>query len=139
VRGLFALLTVGVLASGVLALSVLGWAQPASMVVRLDNAQLVRRSHLVVTGRVAAVTAGPKSREAVVAVECSLKGSPGKQVTVAFSPGLEDSPVFEVGEVVLLFLTEADPGRFQVTGGEQGKFSFGKDAPPRPDARPRQP
>jgi hypothetical protein len=139
VRGLVSLLTIGVLASCGLALCVLSAAQPASMVVRLDNAQLVGRSHLVVTGRVAAVKAGAKSREALVAVECALKGAPGKQVTVAFSPGLEDSPVFEVGEVVLLFLTEAEPGRFQVTGGEQGKFSFGKDGPPRPDVRPRQP
>ena len=119
-RGRFWLLTVGVLG-----MAVLGWSQPASMVLRLDNAQLVSRSHLVVTGRVTAVKPGGKTMEAVVAVECSLKGAPGKQVTVTFSPGLSESPVFEPGEVVLLFLTESEPGRFQTTGGEQGKFSLG--------------
>jgi hypothetical protein len=122
VRGLFWLLTVGVLGMGVL-----GWSQPASMVLRLDNAQLVSRSHVVVYGKVTAVKPGGKMGEALVTVECALKGAPGKQVTVTFSPGLAESPVFEPGEVVLLFLTEAEPGRFQTTGGEQGKFSLRKE------------
>jgi hypothetical protein len=122
VRGLFWLLTIGVLA-----ICVLGWSQPASMVLRLDNAQLVSRSHVVVYGRVTAVKSVGQMHEALVAVDCPLKGAPGKQVTVTFSPGLEDSPVFERGEVVLLFLTEAEQGRFQTTGGEQGKFSLRKE------------
>jgi hypothetical protein len=122
VRGRLWLLTIGVVGMGVL-----GWSQPASMVLRLDNAQLVSRSHLVVTGRVTAVKPRGKMMEARVAVECPLKGAPGKEVTVAFSPGLAESPVFEPGEVVLLFLTEADPGRFQTTGGEQGKFLLHKE------------
>jgi hypothetical protein len=130
VRGVFSLLTIGVLA-----LCPLGWSQPATMVLRLDNAQLVARSHLVVHGRVTAVKTGEKSSQALVAVDCSLKGSPGTQVTVVFSPGLAESPVFQPGEVVLLFLTEIEPGRFQTTGGEQGKFSFGKGNPVRPDGR----
>jgi hypothetical protein len=105
------------------------------MVLRLDNAQLVARSPLVVHGRVTAVKTGAKSSEAVVSVECALKGSPGKQVTVVFSPRVSESAVLEPGEVVLLFLTEAEPGRFQITGGEHGKLSFGKDTPARPDGR----
>jgi hypothetical protein len=125
--GLVSLFTIGVLATGVR-----GWAQPAGMVMRLDNAQLVARSHLVVHGTVTAVKSGGKTLEALVAVECALKGAPGKQVTVTFSPGLAESPVFEPGEVVLLFLTESEPGRFQTTGGEQGKFSLGKGVPAGP-------
>jgi hypothetical protein len=111
---------------GFLGMSAPGWAQPAGMVLRLDNAQLVGRSHLVVYGTVTAVRPGRKTLEASVAVACSMKGAAREQVTVSFSPGLEDSPVFEPGEVVLLFLTEAEPGRFQTTGGEQGKFSLRK-------------
>jgi len=129
-RGLCFLLTIGALGT-----SVPGRAQPASMVVRLDNAQLVSRSDVVVHGRVTAVKPGETVSEAFVAVECSLKGAPGKQVTVTFSPGLAESPVFEPDEVVLLFLTEAGPGRFQTTGGEQGKFSLGKGKPARPSGR----
>jgi hypothetical protein len=34
--------------------------------------------------------------------------------------------MFERGETVLVFLTEAGQGRLQTTGGEQGKFSLGK-------------
>jgi hypothetical protein len=124
-RGAFALLAIGVLAS----VGALASSQPASMVLRLDNAQLVARSHLVVHGRVTSVKRGETSSEASVAVECSLKGSAGAHVTVVFSPGLAESPAFEPGEAVLLFLTEAEGGRFQTTGGEQGKFSFGKSRP----------
>jgi hypothetical protein len=116
-------------AIGVLATSAPGAAQPAGMALRLDNAQLVSRSDVVVYGRVAAVKAGGTTSEALVAVDCALKGAPGKELTVTFSPGLGGSAVFEPGEVVLLFLTQTRPGRFQTTGGEQGKFAF-------PAARP---
>jgi hypothetical protein len=111
-------------AIGALAAGVLGWAQPAAMVVRLDNAELVARSQVVVYGRVVAVESGGQSSEAVVAVECALKGAPGPRVSVTFSPGQAESPVFEPEEVVLLFLTETEAGRFQTTGGEQGKVLF---------------
>lgn len=105
----------------------LGWAQqPASMVVRLTNPELVSRSRLVVYGRVTAVRSDGRISEAVVAVEHALKGAPGKEVIVTFSPGMAESPTFEPGETVLLFLTEAGQGRFQTTGGEQGKFSLVK-------------
>jgi hypothetical protein len=103
-----------------------GGAQPAAMVVRLDNAELVARSQVVVYGRVLSVESGDRISEAVVAVECALKGAPGPRVSVEFSPGLAESPVFEPGELVLLFLTETGAGRFQATGGEQGKVPFGK-------------
>jgi hypothetical protein len=118
-------------AVGVLAAAVQGPAQPASMALRLGNAELVARSHLVVYGRVTEVRPGGTTSEAVVAVECPLKGKPGEQVTVAFSQGASESPVFEPGEVVLLFLTEAGSGRYQTTGGEQGKFSLGRGGPAR--------
>jgi hypothetical protein len=62
----------------------------------------------------------------VVAVEHALKGAPGKEVRITFSPGLAESPTYDLGEAVLVFLTEAGQGRFQTTGGEQGKFSLGK-------------
>jgi hypothetical protein len=69
-------------------------------------------------------------------VECSLKGAPAKHVTVAFSPGQSESPAFAPEEVVLLFLIETGPGRYQTTGGEQGKFTFGKGGPAHPVGRP---
>jgi len=103
-----------------------GTQQPAGIVVRLTNQELVSRSSLVVYGRVTAVRADGRISEAVVAVERALKGAPGKEVRVTFSPGLAESPTFEPGETVLVFLTEAGQGRFQTTGGEQGKFSLGK-------------
>src|SRR5262249_23207117 len=124
VRGL-ALLTIGVFGMGRA-----GSSQPASLVQRLDNGALGPRARAAGPGPVTAVRSGEKSREAVVAVECSLKGAPGKEVIVVFSPGQSDSPVFEPGEVVLLFLTEAGPGRFQTTGGEQGKFTLAHDRGP---------
>jgi hypothetical protein len=99
-------------------------SQPAGMVARLDNAQLVERSDAVVYGRVTAVRSAGAVSEATVAVECALKGAPGKQVTVTFSRGQSESAVFEPKQVVLLFLTEASPGRYQTTAGVQGRFSF---------------
>jgi hypothetical protein len=120
--GLISLFTVAALATGLL-----GWAQqPAGVVVRLTNTELVSRSRVIVYGRVTAVRSDGRISEAVVAVEHALKGAPGKEVGVTFSPGLSESPTFEPGERVLVFLTEAGQGRFQTTGGEQGKFSLGK-------------
>jgi len=120
--GLLALLTISPLGTGLL-----GWAQqPASIAMRLTNSELVSRSRLIVYGRVTAVRPDGPTSEAVVAVEHTLKGAPGKEVRITFSPGLADSPTYDPGEAVLVFLTEAGPGRFQTTGGEQGKFSLGK-------------
>ena len=100
--------------------------QPAGIAMRLTNSELVSRSRLIVYGRVTAVRADGPVSEAVLAVEHALKGAPGKEVRVTFSPGLAESPTFQPGETVLVFLIEAGTGRFQATGGEQGKFSFGK-------------
>ena len=120
--GLISVVTITTLATGLL-----GWAQqPASIAVRLTNSELVSRSRLIVHGTVTAVSADGGISEAVVAVEHALKGTPGKEVRIRFSPGLAESPTFERGETVLVFLTEAGQGRFQTTGGEQGKFSLGK-------------
>ena len=120
--GLISLLTITALETGLLG----GTQQPAGIVVRLTNQELVSRSSLVVYGRVTAVRADGRISEAVVSVERALKGAPGKEVRVTFSPGLAESPTFEPGETVLVFLTESGQGRFQTTGGEQGKFSLGK-------------
>jgi hypothetical protein len=118
--GLVPLFAIGVLATGVFVP-----AQPASMALRLDNAQMVGRSDVVAYGRVTAVRSAGAASEALVAVECPLKGNPGKELVVTFSPGQSESPVFEPDEVVLLFLEETGPGRHQIVGGAQGKFSFG--------------
>ena len=76
--GLISLLTITALGTGLL-----GWAQqPASIVVRLTNQELVSRSSLVVYGRVTAVRSDGRISEAVVAVEHALKGAPGKEVRV---------------------------------------------------------
>ena len=120
--GLIFLVTITALGTGLP-----GWArQPAGIAMRLTNAELVSRSRVIVYGRVTAVRSDGQTSEAVVAVERALKGSPDKELRVTFSPGLAVSPTFEPGEAVLVFLTDAGPGRFQTTGGEQGKFSFGK-------------
>jgi hypothetical protein len=120
--GLIPLFTIAALWTGPL-----GWAQqPASIVARLTNPELVSRSSLVVYGRVTAVRSDGRASEAVVAVDHALKGAPGNEVIVTFSPGLAESSTFERGETVLVFLTEAGQGRLQTTGGEQGKFSLGK-------------
>jgi hypothetical protein len=95
-------------------------------VARLTNPELVSRSSVVVYGRVTAVRSDGRASEAVVAVDHALKGAPGNEVIVTFSPGLAESSMFERGETVLVFLTEAGQGRLQTTGGEQGKFSLGK-------------
>ena len=120
--GLIALLTISALGTGLL-----GWAQqPAGIAMRLTNSELVSRSRFIVYGRVTAVRPDGPASEALVAVERALKGAPGKEVRITFSPGLAESPAYDPGEAVLVFLTDAGPGRLQTTGGEQGKFSLGK-------------
>lgn len=100
------------------------------LIQRLENSELVARSNLVIYGVVNEVRSKGESREAVVAVECVLKGKlpPQGEVRVIFSPGMAESPLFEKNEGVLLFLTETTAGLFQTVGGLQGKFSFGKSA-----------
>lgn len=96
--------------------------------LRMDNSELVNRSDLVIYGVVKGLRSKGKSQEAVVSVKYVLKGKPPtkSEASVIFSPGLEDSPIFELNELVLLFLREISPGLFQTTGGVQGKFPFGK-------------
>lgn len=98
------------------------------MVLRLENAEMVNRSHVVVFGTVKGISSRKNDQEAVVSVECILKGdlSAKSEVRVVFSPGMAESPLFEVQERVLLFLVTTDTGLFQTVGGSQGKFSFGK-------------
>lgn len=98
-------------------------------VQRLENSELVARSHLVIYGVVKEIHPKDDGRVALVVAECVLKGRPpGKEVRVIFSPGMAESPLFEIDEGVLLFLTETASGLFQTVGGFQGKFSFGKSA-----------
>ncbi len=100
------------------------------MIQRLENYELVARSSLVIYGVVHEIRSKDESREAVVAVECVLKGkfSSRGEVRVMFSPGIAESPLFEKNERVLLFLTEITSELFQTVGGFQGKFSFGKSS-----------
>lgn len=103
-------------------------ASAYSSVLRLDNSEIVTRSSLVIYGVVHEIRSKGEAQEAVIFVECVLKGklSPKMKIGVVFSPGMAESPVFEVNERVLLFLTKSGPETFQTTGGFQGKFSFGK-------------
>ena len=109
---------------------VLVWAlAPAlasSMMLRMDNSELVSRSDLVVYGVVTGVESREGTHEAVVVIEAALKGkaTAGEEVRVGFSPGIEDSPIFRLGERVLLFLWKTGVKQFQTVGGFQGKFSF---------------
>lgn len=97
------------------------------MMQRLENSELVARSNLVIYGMVKEICTKGENREAIVLVECVLKGKlPAKgEVRVIFLPGMEDSPLFEKNERVLLFLGETTSELFQTVGGFQGKFSFG--------------
>ncbi|GAB61775.1 MAG: hypothetical protein DWB56_00880 [Candidatus Jettenia sp.] len=99
-----------------------------SIMLRMDNSELIARSDLVIYGEVKEIHSKGDNREAIIFVECILKGKPtaGAEIKVIFSPGMEDSPVFETNERVLLFLTKSDSELFMTVGGIQGKFSFGK-------------
>lgn len=99
-----------------------------SIMLRMDNTELIARSDLVIYGEVKEIRSERNNREAVISVECILKGKPtaGMEIKVVFAPGMEDSPVFETNERVLLFLTKSASGLFMTVGGIQGKFSFGK-------------
>jgi hypothetical protein len=94
--------------------------------MRLENAELVRRSDLVIAGVVQEIHAAQGPQTAVVEVQCVLKGdrAPRQAVRVSFSPRMAESPEFTVGERVLLFLHGIGPDLFQLVGGVQGKFSL---------------
>lgn len=96
------------------------------MVLKLDNAELVSRSDLVVYGVVQETRIEAQGRVAVVGVKQVLKGDvAGRQeVKVRFSTGVEDSADFKKGEYVLLYLWKTGADEFQTVGGFQGKFSF---------------
>ncbi|WKZ19077.1 MAG: hypothetical protein QY310_00625 [Candidatus Jettenia sp. CY-1] len=96
--------------------------------LRMDNSELIARSDLVIYGEVKEIRSKGDNREAIIFVEYILKGKPttGMETKVIFSPGMEDSPVFEINERVLLFLTKSASELFMTVGGIQGKFSFGK-------------
>lgn len=99
-----------------------------SIMLRMDNSELIARSDLVIYGEVKEIRSKRDNREAIIFVEYTLKGKPttGMEIKVVFSPGMEDSPVFETNERVLLFLTKSTSELFMTVGGIQGKFSFGK-------------
>lgn len=99
-----------------------------SIMLRMDNSELIARSDLVIYGEVKEIRSKGDNREAIIFVEYILKGKPttGMETKVIFSPGMEDSPVFEINERVLLFLTKSASELFMTVGGIQGKFSFGK-------------
>lgn len=104
-------------------------ATPAySIMLKMDNSELIARSNLVIYGEVKEIRSKGDNREAVIFVVCTLKGklSAGTEVKVIFSPGMEDSPVFETNERVLLFLKKSTAELFMTVGGIQGKFSFDK-------------
>lgn len=108
------------------------WSFPStpaySIMLRMDNSELIARSDLVIYGEVKEIRSKRDNREAIIFVEYTLKGKPttGMEIKVVFSPGMEDSPVFETNERVLLFLTKSTSELFMTVGGIQGKFSFGK-------------
>lgn len=108
-------------------LSSLIYKQADAMMLRLENEELVNRSHLVLYGIVKDIRPRGEDAEAIVLTYYALKGKlpVDKEVRVIFSRGMEDSPQFEVNEQVLLFLTRSANEIFQTVGGTQGKFSFG--------------
>ena len=96
------------------------------IVVKMDNAQLVSSSDVVVYGTVEEVRGQNHLKEAIIRTHAVLKGSvsPNSLLRVSSSPSMSDSPTFAVSERVLLFLKRVEPGRFQTVGGFQGKVSL---------------
>lgn len=93
----------------------------------MDKDELAARSAVIVAGEVEEILRRDgMHREAVIRVDRVLKGAipRGGRIRVLFSPGVEDSAVFEKShEHVLLYLREVDGGLFQTVGGFQGKLS----------------
>ena len=96
------------------------------MVVKMDGAELVARSEVVVYGTVEEIRAQNHLRVAVIRAHAVLKGGVGAngRLHVSFSPSISDSPTFAVSERVLVFLRKIDSGQFQTVGGVQGKLSL---------------
>jgi len=96
------------------------------LVLKMDSTELVARADTVIYGTVEEIRTTDHVREAIIQIQAVLKGNvaANKQVRVAFSPSLEDSPTFVIQERVLLFLQDMGSGQFQTVGGFQGKVSF---------------
>lgn len=93
----------------------------------MDKDELAARSDVIVVGEVEEILRRDGMyREAVIRVDRVLKGAIPREgrIRVLFSPGVEDSAVFEKShEQVLLYLQEVAGGLFQTVGGFQGKLS----------------
>jgi hypothetical protein len=103
------------------------WFAPLAaegFLMRLENADLVRRSDLVIAGVVQEIHEAQEPQTAIIEVQCVLKGdwSTRQAVRVTFSRRMAESPAFTVKEHVLLFLHSIGPDLFQTVGGFQGKF-----------------
>lgn len=94
--------------------------------VKMDNAELVARSEVVVYGTVEEIRSQNHVRVAIIRAHTVLKGGlpANSRLHVVFSPSISDSPTFAVAERVLLFLRKIESGQFQTVGGFQGKLSF---------------
>jgi hypothetical protein len=108
----------------------------------LKTAELTRQADLVVVGRVADIRSSwnhgrTRIQTAVtVAIDQSLKGTPGGGTVTILTPGGEVDGVgeyyshtarFRKDEDVVVFARKAAGGELRVTGGEQGKVAVRKD------------
>jgi len=124
-----------------LVLFVFGPRWVAAAVVQYNMEQLSQKSKLVVEGEVVELTSyyAPfldlgevMFTDVKIRVEKSIKGSPdGKEITIQVLGGqigaafqhCPDSPEYEKGEKVLVFLREYN-GRLWNTGWQQGKYKL---------------
>jgi Flp pilus assembly CpaF family ATPase len=116
----------GVRWSFILLLAGLFPAVSEGIVVKMDNAELVARSEVVVYGTVEEIRSQNHVRVAIIRAHTMLKGGAptNSRLHVLFSPSISDSPTFTVAERVLLFLRKIESGQFQTVGGFQGKLSL---------------
>jgi hypothetical protein len=128
-----------------LALLVCTPALRATTARALSDQELAQTASVIAIGRCAEIKSawegGTLVTLATIAVEESLKGAPGAELTVTLPGGIDSNrkfpvsvvwpgaPTVRVGEEVFLFLVpdEGPTASVIVAGFSQGKFSIGRD------------
>jgi hypothetical protein len=113
-----------------------------AVMVKMEMPELVANASNIITGRVLSVTshytADHKSIYTVIdiAVQSELAGSTNASEIAIRQPGgvmpdlglaIEDMPVFQAGEDVILFLASNGDGTYKVGDMHQGKYTIAND------------
>lgn len=109
-----------------------------AIMIKLDTPTLVRESDDVLMGRVTAMESQWDDTEqyiytyVTVAVDMNMKSIvSGPLITIKVPGGeangmtliVSDTPHFEVGQEVVVFVTEDETGSYEVFGAAQGKYT----------------